>query len=359
MSFYPYTDDQLQSLVTSAGIADYLDLQIVDLTPEQIAAAFNGLIPPDLIQLSIVKEKTPHFLVNGNKWHKLKFNLLELLANGSTAVGTFGGAYSNHLVALAEVANRLKLECVGVIRGEQGSQLSPTLKDAADLGMRLHFISRAEYKNRYDADFCRLLSETLGLEAIIPEGGNNRLGVLGCYHWAKLIDGVITQSISGNDVLASRQLTGSYDCWLTAVGTGASLAGLSLYGALGRDNPGDVPYELRSQKVIGVAVLKQAEYIKAEVNQWHQQLSTHTFDNWQLFTEGHGGGYGKWNQETVNFIQRFFQATGIQLDQIYTAKLLLALPQMIADGLIKSGEKVLAIHSGGMQGIRSVPELMA
>lgn len=346
MSFYPFTEENLRTLTSSAAISDYLNLQITELTQEQITTAFDDQISPDLIQLSIVKETTPHFLVNGNKWHKLKFNLLDAVNKQCSTIGTFGGGYSNHLVALAEVSNRLGINCVGVIRGEAPKTLSPTLKDAADLGMRLHFVTRKEYKNRYEESFCCQLSETLELDALIPEGGNNLLGVLGCHHWGHLIDQVIDES----------EITTNFDYWLTAVGTGASLAGLSSYCATGYDK---VEVGLPKPKnVIGIAVLKQADYLNGEVKQWHAQLSTQPFDNWQLYTEAHGGGYGKWNAETVNFIQRFFQTTGIQLDQIYTAKLLQALPQLLADGVIKPGQRLLIIHSGGMQGIRSVPELL-
>ena len=312
----------------------------------------------------MVQEKTPHFLVNGNKWHKLKFNLLECLGKGVTRVATFGGAYSNHLVALAEVANRLQLETIGIIRGEQPKELSHTLKDAQDLGMQLHFVSRGDYRRRYDRDYIRLLNESLGFELLIPEGGNNAMGVLGCAHWGQQL-----KTLYGS---------GEFTHWITPVGTGASLAGLSLSVCDSSNSYCEKTHKQISQsdriidviqeKVIGVAVLKNADYLTAEVQQWHDELlsdgsiiessSQALAQQWQLYTKAHGGGYGKWNHEIVNFIHLFRSVTGIQLDQIYTAKMMQALPKLKADGLICAGDRVLAIHSGGMQGIRSIPALL-
>ena len=264
----------------------------------------------------------PH--ISGNKWYKLKYNLLAAQKAGKSTILSFGGAWSNHIHALAAAGNRFGLATVGVIRGEQQTAM---LLDAAHWGMRLHFLSRSDYRQKNDPAFQAALLSTLGLTTqnvhIVPEGGSNRLGVQGC-----------------RDILplASAALADYDEIWL-ACGTGATLAGLALAAA-----------EQRPHTAIkGVAVLKGGAFLCHDIHRYtHQSL-----DNWSILTDYHHGGYAQTSPALLEFINAFEGETAIPLEPVYTGKVMYALWHSLMANP-KSMGRILMIHTGGLQGNRGM-----
>ncbi|WP_211828816.1 1-aminocyclopropane-1-carboxylate deaminase/D-cysteine desulfhydrase [Kistimonas asteriae] len=282
------------------------------------------------IHLDVLRLDRVHPLVSGNKWYKLKYNLDECLKSEVKTVVSFGGAWSNHLHALAAACQVVGIESVGVIRGHKPDVLSPSLQDMQAMGMCLHFVTREAYRRRHDVEFHHELIDTLACDPtstrMIPEGGSNALAMQGCVEILSL------HGIQSED----------YDLVATACGTGATLAGLIL-GAAGKG------------RFLGVPVLKGGDFLIQDI---HQRLMDIKCDhqNWQLRTEFHCGGYARQTEELQQFVRRFFDETGVPLDRVYTGKLFFALEQLVEKGDVLPGCRVLAIHTGGLQGNRSLME---
>ncbi len=277
------------------------------------------------IQLDILRLDQLHPHISGNKWFKLKNHLLGAEKRNITTVLSFGGAWSNHIHALAAAGNALGIKTIGVIRGERPARPSAMLQDVEQWGMQLHFISRKDYRLKHDADFQKQLLTDLSLCSeqvlIVPEGGSGALGVAGC-----------------EDILAAGNINAqNYDeIWL-ACGTGATLAGIV------RSTPS-------TTQVKGVAVLKGADFLNEDIRQ-HLRADC---SNWYLETDYHCGGYGKTTPELLAFIKSFEAEAGIPLDHVYTGKMMLVLKQQILAGQIRKGNRILAVHTGGLQGKRGL-----
>ncbi len=271
--------------------------------------------------------------ISGNKWYKLKHNLVHAQAQGKTTVLSFGGAWSNHIHALAAAGPRFGMATVGVIRGEPSAGLTATLTDAQRWGMQLQYLSRADYRRKNDPELiARLLAES-GLSAeqvhIVPEGGSNLLGVAGC-----------------RDILGAGAVSPTdYDeIWL-ACGTGATLAGIALTAS---EMMPDTP----AKKVIkGVAVLKGADFLRADIDRHTQQALA----NWTLLSDYHHGGYARTTGELRLLITSFEQETGILLDPVYTGKVLFALKDSLrTNAAAYRAKRLLMVHTGGLQGRRGM-----
>ncbi|GAA4647961.1 pyridoxal-phosphate dependent enzyme [Kistimonas scapharcae] len=282
------------------------------------------------IHLDVLRLDLVHPLVSGNKWYKLKYNLDDCHKRGFQTVISFGGAWSNHLHALAAACQVVGVESVGVIRGQKPDVLSPSLKDMQAMGMRLHFVTREAYRRRYDTEFHGELIVALGCDSavtrIIPEGGSNASAMQGCAEILSL------HSIQPVD----------YDRIATACGTGATLAGLIL-GAEGKG------------RFLGVPVLKGGDFLVQDIRKRLMDFGC-DYQNWQLRTEFHCGGYARQTDELQQFIRRFYEDTGVPLDRVYTGKLFFALEQLVENGDILPDSRILAIHTGGLQGNRLLVE---
>lgn len=270
--------------------------------------------------------------ISGNKWYKLKHNILSAQREGRSAILSFGGAWSNHIHALAAAGHRFGMPTIGVIRGEPVEPLSATLVDAVNWGMTLHYLSRSDYRRKNEAYLLDMILSQLGLSArdvhIVPEGGSNPLGVLGCRE-------ILT---------AGKILSGSYDeIWL-ACGTGATLAGLSLAAS----------DELPGTQIKGVAVLKGADFLRNDIHTY----TLHSLDNWTLLTDYHHGGYARTTKELLSFIKSFENETAIHLDPVYTGKVLFAIWHSLAENLKPDSscraKRLLMVHTGGLQGRRGI-----
>ncbi len=267
------------------------------------------------IQLDIKREDLIHPEISGNKFRKLKYNLLEAKNSNHNSLLTFGGAYSNHIAATAAAGNNFGFKTIGIIRGEElatTKELNSTLTYAQSQGMQLHFISREAYNEKETHAFLEKLVNDFGDFYLLPEGGTNNLAVKGC-----------------EEILTSRDTNYEYIC--VSVGTGGTMAGI-------------INASTENQKIIGFSALK-GDFLKEDVAQWVSK------DNWQITDDYCFGGYAKVNAVLIDFINNFKKATSISLDPIYTGKMLYGITQMVKEGKIPKNSRILAIHTGGLQGI--------
>ena len=266
-------------------------------------------------QLSLKPEYRIHPTVSGNKYRKLKYNIQAVLDGNFEGVLTFGGAFSNHIAATAAAGKALNISTIGIIRGEELAdeiENNTTLGYAKSCGMGLEFISRTEYRKKDEISFLKTLQNKYPNYYIIPEGGTNSLGVMGC-----------------EEILSETDY--EFDIICCSVGTGGTISGL-------------INSSLPHQKVIGFPALKGA-FLKKDIRKFAQQ------SNWDLCHEYHFGGYAKVNLELIQFINKFKQEFELPLDPIYTGKMMFGIFDLIQKGFFSKSTKILAIHTGGLQGI--------
>ncbi len=276
-------------------------------------------VNPHNISVDLLRIDKVHKDVSGNKWYKLKYNLLKAKEEGYATLLTFGGAFSNHIHATAVAANEAGFKSIGIIRGEETLPLNPTLRLASFKGMELHYVSRSEYRTKTEPAFINKLKADFGHFYLVPEGGTNQM------------------AIRGAEEILDNKLCNSYDYIVSAVGTGGTLAGLisKLNG---------------KAKVIGVSSLK-GDFLEAEIRNWLKLVNKETLTNWRISYDYHFGGYAKHTRELIAFINNIKIEQGISLDPIYTGKMMYGIMDMAANQKFEPNSKVLAIHTGGLQGI--------
>lgn len=271
------------------------------------------------VALYLKREDKIHPFVSGNKFRKLKYNIQEAKNQKKETLLTFGGAFSNHIVATAVAGNLNGFKTIGIIRGdelahnlEETLQNNATLKEAHKNGMTFEFVSRTVYRNKTEQSFINRLKEKFGDFYFIPEGGTNNLAIKGC-----------------EEILTNDDLNFDYIC--CAIGTGGTISGLINASTL-------------RQEVIGFPALK-GDFLQTEINNFVKK------ENWVLQTDYHFGGYAKYNEELIAFINNFKKETGVLLDPIYTGKMIFGILDLIEKNQFKKGSEILAIHTGGIQGI--------
>lgn len=280
----------------------------------------SPLLDEKQISLFVKREDLIHPQISGNKYRKLKYNLQEASRLGHETLLTYGGAFSNHIAATAYAGHAFGFKTVGVIRGDELANdytKNPTLKLAKEYGMEFEFVSRKAYRTKTTASFLAGLKSKYGDFYEIPEGGTNALAVKGC-------EAILTENDARFDVICS------------CVGTGGTLAGL-------------INSKTKSQQVLGFPVLK-GDFLSDDIRKFANN------DDWRLISEYHFGGYAKVNAELVHFINDFKDRTGIPLEPVYTGKLFYGLLDVIAKDGFAPGTKILAVHSGGLQGITGMNE---
>ncbi len=255
--------------------------------------------------------------VSGNKWYKLKYNLLEVKRKGVQKVLTFGGAYSNHIIATAIAAKENGISSVGVIRGDKHCRDNPTISLAKNYGMHIHYINRKQYKNKEDSFFLDYLHSLFGPFYMIPEGGTNKLGVIGA-----------------EEILCDK---GIYNYICCPVGTGGTISGI-------------INSSLNSQRVIGFSAIKKYNTLERKINAYTNKR------NWELVDDYVLGGYAKIDHSLISFINKFYLEKGIALDAIYTGKMMMGILDLIVKDYFLEGSKILAIHTGGLQGNKGINE---
>jgi len=253
----------------------------------------------------------PH--ISGNKWRKLKYNLLEAEAKGFTKLLTFGGAFSNHIAAVASAGKELGFDTIGIIRGEELTPSSnPTLRYAAACEMQLYFVNRTAYRDK------ELLAQQYGKEAfIIPEGGSNPFAVIGV---AEVVDEI------------KQQLGVNIDYLCTSLGTGGTAAGIV------------ATFEKETLIFPSLKVSSQ------EAQQMMLAYIAEPKGTWRVLEGYHFGGYGKTETQLIEFIKDFENQTNIPLEQVYTGKMMYGLTELAEQGFFKEGDVIVALHTGGLQG---------
>jgi len=270
------------------------------------------------IELYIKREDKIHPHISGNKYRKLKYNLIESEKLGFKTLLTFGGAYSNHISAVASVGATFGFKTIGIIRGEELKDKiedNPTLKFAQSCGMEFKFVTRNDYRQKISEGFIQKLKEEFGTFYLIPEGGTNILAIKGC-----------------EEILTEADKDFDYVC--CAVGTGGTFSGL-------------INSSNTNQKILGFPALK-GTFLTKEISKFVNRK------NWNLVADYHFGGYAKINTELISFINKFKKEHSIPLDPIYTGKMMYGILDMIYNNKFSKGSKILAIHTGGLQGIEGM-----
>jgi 1-aminocyclopropane-1-carboxylate deaminase len=268
------------------------------------------------IELWVKRDDLLHPVISGNKWRKLKYILDHALSLGAHTLISMGGAYSNHLHALAYVGRELGLKTVGLIRGEQPDTLNPTLADMRNWGMELKFVSRSDYRDLRHYKDRQDLPGINPRQYWLPEGGAQALALKGV---AELV----------------REIDMPYDMLCVPCGTGTTLAGI-------------IEAVPESVSVMGFAALKNAGFLTADV----ESLLSRPYANWQINPDYHFGGFAQVNAELMAFIEAFELKTHVPLEPVYTGKMLYGLYDLIAQGCFKPGQRIIAVHTGGLQGKR-------
>jgi 1-aminocyclopropane-1-carboxylate deaminase len=275
------------------------------------------------VSVYIKREDQLHKHISGNKFRKLKYNILQAKELNYNTLLTFGGAYSNHITATAYAGKKFGFKTIGIIRGEelvtnlqQTLKNNPSLKFASEQGMQFKFISRKSYREKNSVHFIEQLKNEFGSFYLIPEGRTNKLAIKGC-----------------EEILNTNDEKFDYIC--VAVGTGGTISGI-----INTIKP--------NQEVLGFPALK-GDFLQNEIEKY-----TTTTNKWQLMTNYHFNGFAKINDELVTFINKFKENYQVTLDPIYTGKMFFGIRDLIRNNNFKKDTKILAIHTGGLQGIEAM-----
>lgn len=283
----------------------------------------SSLLDQKRLTLTVRREDLLHPEVPGNKWRKLKYNLLAAAGNGSEALLTFGGAYSNHLAAVSAAGKLFGFKTIGFVRGEAHFPLNPTLEQATRNAMELHYLDRETYRQKDTPEFLEQLKSRFPDAYLIPEGGTNNLALQGCAE-------------------ITRDIQADLDVICCAAGTGGTAAGL-LCG-------------LNGKKDLLVFTALKGDFLKNEINHLTQTFNGNIYKNWNLQTDYHFGGYAKIKSGLLDFMHDFQDQFNIPLEPVYTGKMFFGLFDMIGKDFFEPGTKILAIHTGGLQGLAGFEE---
>ena len=280
------------------------------------------LLDKKKITLYVKREDDLHPYISGNKYRKLKYNIVDAKTKEFKKILTYGGAFSNHIAATSFAGNENNLETIGIIRGDELRDKwheNPTLRFAHANGMRFKFVTRDWYRNKETPEAISELKKEFGDFYRVPEGGTNELAVKGCEEILSIDD---------------KEFTVICSC----VGTGGTIAGI-------------INSTNTDQNVLGFPALK-GDFLKKDICNFVAKM------NWDLETNYSFGGYGKVTNELIRFINDFKLKTTIPLDPIYTGKMMFGIIDLISKDYFKPGTKILAIHTGGLQGIAGMNILL-
>jgi 1-aminocyclopropane-1-carboxylate deaminase len=273
------------------------------------------------MEASILRLDKLHPIVSGNKWFKLRYYIEEAISQSCSTIASFGGPYSNHLVALAFAANQNNIKSIGYVRATKEDAITPSLQEAQAYGMQLEFMGRTHFQEIKN-DLLKTNQQTSidnDSTYFIDEGGYGALGAKGA---ATILN----------------EHCKDYTTIIAAVGTGTMLAGLIQAAAL-------------HQNVIGIPILKNEASIEAEI----KNILKDSSKQFTLLHNFHQGGYAKTNPALIAFMNQLWETEKIPTDIVYTGKLLMAVDSLLKENYFKEGSKILVIHSGGLQGNRSLP----
>ena len=322
-----------------------------------VQSVTSTLITDRNISLSVLRIDLTDPVISGNKWFKLKYNLMEARSQGYNTLLSFGGPYSNHLHALAAAGKASGFNTIGIVRGEQHLPLNPTLADVVNQGMKLYYIDRKTYRHKHEPEVIEQISAMIRADKpfsetneqtfssmdssknrapfyLVPEGGTNALAVKGA-----------------SEIALSIPINCDYIC--VPCGTGGTIAGI--IDGLARSHNSTV-------RVLGFPAMKGGNFMKQEITrllteqQRHFGLAKYQLPHWQLMYDYHFGGFGKINSLLASFIHDFEEKQKIDLDPVYTAKMMYGIVDLIQQDFFPEGSKIVAIHTGGLQGKRGMTE---
>lgn len=284
----------------------------------------NSLLSEKQVKAYVLRLDLIHPTIGGNKYFKLKYNLEQAKALGKKTILSFGGAYSNHIAALAAAGQEFGLKTIGVIRGnELNDESNPTLILAKQNGMQFHFVDRETYRKKQDDSFIESLKQQFGDFYLVPEGGSNALAVKGCLE-------------------IKNYIPIDFDTIMCACGTGGTIAGIALSLS-------------KSQKAVGIPVLKGAAFLEEEIvrlqNEYiRTQTESHKTIAPQLIYDYHFGGYATTSSGLLDFMKSFEQDFLIPLDKIYTSKLFFGFFDLLEKNYFLPNSTIILVHTGGLQG---------
>ncbi|MBE0539108.1 MAG: 1-aminocyclopropane-1-carboxylate deaminase/D-cysteine desulfhydrase [Ignavibacterium sp.] len=285
---------------------------------------FDPLFEKRQIRFFIKRADLTDKFISGNKFYKLKYNLIEAEKLGFNTLLTFGGAYSNHIHATAAAGKKYGFNTIGIIRGEEHLPLNPTLSSARANGMKIEYIDRKSYRNKYDENLIQTFKEKFGEFYLIPEGGSNHLAIKGC---AEIISSITTDF--------------SFIC--SACGTGGTLAGL----ILGLDS---------KSLALGFSVLKGGSFLNQNVRTLLAYYQKERLNNFQINLDYHFGGYAKTSNVLNKFCKAFEEQHNIPIEPIYTGKMFFGIYDLINNNFFPPNSTIVAIHTGGLQGLQGLKE---
>ncbi|MGY3870508.1 1-aminocyclopropane-1-carboxylate deaminase/D-cysteine desulfhydrase [Aeromonas crassostreae] len=290
----------------------------------RVSSPLHAISHPLLIKFGVSlwckRDDLIHPQISGNKWRKLKYQLLDAKEQGKTRLLSFGGAYSNHIHALAAAGFQTGLRTAGIIRSEPSAVSNSTLKNTQKWGMDLIFVDRQSYRRRQDPNWLAQFQAPDTL--IIPEGGSAPLALPGV---AELVD----------------EIPFSPDLWVLPCASGGTLAGL-------------ISGRREGQRILAIAVLKGAGFIRDEVCRLYPAAALDP--HWRIALDHHDGGYAKFSPALWHWVQQFSAETGLPLEPIYSGKAMWGLFRELAAGRIPRGSRIVFLHTGGLQGLAGLRE---
>ena len=312
--------------------------QLLNYEPQHLAqmAPLQGIDLPSLsdagVRLSLLRLDLMHERLSGNKLFKLYYHLKAYRALGQAIpIASFGGAYSNHLHALAVMGDMLGFPTIGIVRGDGFDCANATLNDLQRLGMQVHFVDRMRYRGRNSDELSTSLEHTLGKVFWVPEGGGGKLGIKGCIAIGRRLRALQADTIA------------------VATGTGSTLAGIVAGLSFGTETP-----MARVSPVLGFSPLKKS-------SQWMSESVAESLplvgcaarpSSWQVTDEFHFGGFGTFPVELNEYLHEFEYRTRVLLDPVYTAKMMYGIERLALRGFWPKGSHIVAVHTGGLQGRR-------
>lgn len=289
-----------------------LNIEIREDIP--IQKIYNPLLIEKKVGFYIQRDDLLHKDVSGNKWRKLEYCLKNYDRHLHEGIISFGGAFSNHLVATSAACKLLKIPFIAYIRGDKPKELNHSIKFLEDQGAILHWVSRSDFRDLRTNNWPNPNPKDYRNFLIIPEGGQSELAVESCMHISQFWDI-------------------EYDFACCSIGTGTTFSGL-VNGLVSKKT-----------KCLGFVMLKDKGYLSDEIS----KMTKHS--NYDLNRDYHFNGFGKVNDDLIEFLNVFYQNTKIPLDPIYTGKLVYGLFDLIEKNYFPEGSRIIAIHTGGLQGI--------
>ncbi|MBV7440268.1 pyridoxal-phosphate dependent enzyme [Weeksellaceae bacterium TAE3-ERU29] len=293
---------------------------VIEIPKVPITSLESDFLEKHKIELSILREDLNHPLIQGNKFRKLKYNLIEANRLNQKTLLSFGGAYSNHIHAVAAAGKAFGFETIGVIRGEElaDKERNVTLKDAEKMGMKFHFVTRTDYRRKTEQSFINELKQKFGDFYLVPEGGTNEFAIKGC------------EEILNEETQPFNYIT-------CAMGTAGTFTGI-------------LKSTEENQKLLGFPALKDYEYLLKTIQKYTNK------SNYEIINAFHFGGFGKFNEDLISFVNNFKSEYGVMLEPLYTGKMMFGLFGLIKQGYFEPNAKILAVHTGGLQGIKGFNE---